>query len=457
MRSLRYWLGLAGAISLSLAARAHQSSGAETQGAARPHQATAFIDVHVVPMDAERVLDHQTVLISNGTIIALGPEADVKVPADAQRIAAAGKWLLPGLADMHVHVNFEDDLALFIVNGVTTALHMGGAPSQMVNFDRRAISSGELVGPQLFFGFMVDGKADGRRDYVSTPKQARATVDFAKANNYEFIKVYNSLTKPEFAAIVEEARRLNMAVIGHGVRAVGLPAALREGQVMVAHAQEFLYTAFANKTDDDAIPAVVISTRDSKAWVTPNLSGFASFAKQWGRPEVVAEFLHQPEVAYLSPQTRLDWSASDYQFRRGSITEELVFLRRFTKALSDAGVPLLTGTDTPLPGLLPGYSEHDDLRELVEAGVTPYQALVAATRSPGQFIKKFVPGAEPFGVVTVGMRADLLLVQENPLMNLETLRKPSGVMAHGRWFDSAMLANLLEDRRKRYADVLCPK
>jgi hypothetical protein len=256
---------------------------------------------------------------------------------------------------------------------------------------------------------------------------------------------------------VDEAHLLDMAVIGHGVRAVGLPAALNQGQVMVAHAEEFLYTAFANKINDAAIPSVVAATRASGAWVTPNLSGYESFARQWGEPHVLAAFLRAPEITYLSPQTRMDWSTSDYQFRKGSIMDEFAFLRRFTQALSDGGVPFLTGTDTPLPGSLPGYSEHDDLRDLVEAGLTPYQALVAATRSPGQFIKKFVSGAEPFGMVAIGMRADLVLVHENPLTALDTLRKPLGVMASGRWYDAATLAKLLEDRRAHYEAVLCQK
>jgi hypothetical protein len=415
---------------------------------------TAFIDVHVLPMDRERVLDHQTVLIADGKVSALGPARALKVPAAARRIAASGQWLLPGLADMHVHVRVDDDLALFIANGVTTALNMGLAPSPMVNLDNRRIDSGELVGPRLFFAFIVDGNADLGLPHVGTPQQARAMVQFAKANGYDFIKVYNSISAPEFAAIADEARGLDMAVIGHGVRAVGLPAALSQGQVMVAHAEEFFYTAFADQINDAAIPAVVAATRASGAWVTPNLSGFESFAVQWGKPEVVAGFLRAPEIVYLSPQTRVDWSTSDYQFRKGSITDTLAFLRRFTRALSDGGVPLLTGTDTPLPGLLPGYSEHDDLRNLVESGLSPYQALTAATRSPGAFIGKFVPAAEPFGTVGPGMRADLVLVRENPLANLDTLRKPVGVMAHGRWYEAAALAKLLEDRKEHYQSVL---
>jgi imidazolonepropionase-like amidohydrolase len=454
VQSLRFWSALAGTVSVVLSAHAYQTPETEP-GDPATHDVTAFIDTHVVPMDRERQLDHQTVLVAAGRIVAMGPAGKVKIPAEARRIEARSEWLLPGLADMHVHVRVDDDLALFITNGVTTALHMGAAPSDMVALDRQAIAAGKLVGPQLFFAFLVDGTAARGNAHVNTPQQARAMVQFAKANDYDFIKVYNSIDAAEFSAIVEEAHSLEMAVIGHGVRAVGLPAALYQGQVMVAHGEEFYYTAFAHKIDDAAIPGVAAATRGSGAWVTPNLSGYESFAKQWGKPDVVSAFLRAPEMAYLSPQTRVDWSTSAYQFRQGSITDTLAFLRRFTRALSDAGVPLLTGTDAPLPGLLPGYSEHDDLQALVDSGLTTYQALVAATRSPGEFIRKFVPAAEPFGVVGTGMRADLVLVRDNPLAHLETLRTPLGVMAHGRWYDAAALAGLLKDRKERYAAVLC--
>ncbi|HEY3777391.1 MAG TPA: hypothetical protein VGL35_04990 [Rhizomicrobium sp.] len=215
-----------------------------------------------------------------------------------------------------------------------------------------------------------------------------------------------------------------------------------------------MYTAFANARDDATLRRVVAATRQSGAWVTPNLSGYENFARQWGKPTVVAAFVHAPQAAYLSPQKRVDWATSDYQFRKGSISGNIPFLRRFTKALSDAGVPLLTGTDTPLPGLMPGYSEHDDLHTLVEAGLTRYQALVAATSGPGKFIRQTVPGAEPFGTVAPGMRADLLLARANPLNGLDTLRKPAGVMADGCWYDSAALGKLLDDRKHLYASVL---
>ena len=419
---------------------------------------TAFIDVQVVPMDRERVLAHQTVLVRGARIAALGAMREVRIPPQAVRIDGhGGACLLPGLADMHTHVMREEDLLPYTANGVTTILHMGAAPAEFVDHIRESIDRGEVVGPQIFFAFMIDGSPALSRFYVRTPEQARAAVQLAKANGYVFMKVYNNLTADEFAALVDEARRQGLAVIGHGVRAVGLPAALFQGQAMVAHAEEFYYTAFHNHIPGDpaALSRVVEETFRSGAYVTPNLSTFATIARQWGKPEVIGEFLRDPRIRFLSPNERLDWSDSDYVHNQGDLTPILTFLTSFTKALADRGVPLLAGTDSPvIPGMLPGYSIHEDLQSLVAAGLTPFQALAAATRVPGEFIVKYVPAATPFGEVKPGARADLVLVSDNPLQSLAALQRPLGVMSAGRWRTQRQLDELLAAQKSRYQQVL---
>jgi hypothetical protein len=358
---------------------------------------------------------------------------------------------------MHTHVMRTEDLLLYTANGVTTILHMGGAPADLVDHVQESIDAGETVGPQMFFAFMIDGSPALSRFYVRTPEQARAAVQLAKANGYVFMKVYNNVTAEEFAAIVEEGRRQGLPVIGHGVRSVGLPAGLFQGQVMVAHAEEFYYTAFGKHIPNDAavINQVVEETFRSGAYVTPNLSTFATIARQWGRPQVIREFMQDARIRYMSPDERVDWSDSDYVHNEGDIAPILDFLASFTKALAARGVPLLTGTDSPvIPGMLPGYSIHEDLQRLTAAGLTPFQALSAATRVPGEFIAKFVPRALPFGQIKPGMRADLVLVSANPLVSLESLRQPLGVMSAGRWRTRQQLDALLAQQQARYQQVL---
>ena len=415
----------------------------------------AFVDVTVVPMDKERLLPHQTVLVENGAITAIGPA--VAVPEGARRIDGHGAYLMPGLADMHTHIMAKEDLGLLVANGVTAMLQMGRAPPGMVDKGREKIAAGTLVGPRLFFAFMVDGTRDYSEFFVENADEARSVVHLAKTNRYDFIKVYNSVTKPEFEAFIDEGRKLGIPVIGHAVRAegVGLPHGLEMGQMMVAHAEEFVYTAFDNGTDESKIADVVEAVRRTGAYVTATLSTFESIVRFWGKPAEVASALKDPEALYLSPEERVGWQASDYQFRSldkvPMLTGYLTFQRHLVKAFADAGVPILTGTDTPtVPGLVPGFSLYGELAALSRAGLSNYQALAAAIKAPGEFILKAHPDAAHFGQVAVGMRADLLLVSDNPLEKLEAVKQPLGVMADGRWFARKDLADLLEKRKQRY-------
>ncbi|WP_299688177.1 hypothetical protein [Hydrocarboniphaga sp.] len=246
----------------------------------------AFVDVNVLPMDRQHILQHQTVLVQDKAILQIGPLKGVPIPEGAQRIEGNGTaYLLPGLADMHVHVSKPDDLALYVANGVTTVLHMGGDPIAAVGVISQGIESAPIASPRIFFAFKLHGGGEGLT--VSTPELARSAVQLAKANGYDFIKVYNELSPPVFAAIVAEAQNQGMAVVGHGVRSVGLPKALFEGQVMVAHAEEFLYTAFEDHEDRSRIKSVVADTFRSGAYVTTTLSTNEVITRQWGRPKQV--------------------------------------------------------------------------------------------------------------------------------------------------------------------------
>jgi hypothetical protein len=419
---------------------------------------TVFVDVNVVPMDTARVLRHQTVVVQEGRITALGGRPSV--PKAARVIEGHGSaFLSPGLADMHVHSDTREDLSVFLANGVTTVLNMGDASSGFMDHVRPAVNEGKIPGPHVYAAFRVDGSPRYGSFVVTTPDQCRAIVGLARTNGYDFIKVYNDLSSECFSALIDEGRRRNMAIVGHGVTQVGLERQFAEGQVLVAHTEEYLYTTFgalgSTAPSEDRIPEAIAFTKRYGAYVTADLNTYETIARQWGRPEVAATFMLAPETRYLSPRDRLGWREGSYAARSGSIDAKVIFLKHFTKALSDAGIPLVTGTDTPvIPGLAPGYSLHEDLRALEDAGLTRYQVLSAATRVPGEFIHAHVQGSEPFGTVTPGARADLILSGGNPLEDLSTLQKPLGVMVHGRWFTDEQLRGLLADLVKRY-DQAC--
>lgn len=421
---------------------------------------TAFIDVNVVPMDTERELMHQTVIVRDGRIEALGPVADVSVPSDALRIDGGGsRYLLPGLMDMHTHLASSEDAALYLAAGVTTVLQMGGEGRiEPVPFLRNLLRDAQS--PQVFFALMVDGPQPQSGGWpLHSVDEARFVVRVAKERQYDFIKVYNGLSSEQFDAVVDEAKALGLAVIGHGVRAVGLPDGLFRGQVMVAHGEEFYYTTFGNQPQPEAsMIEVAKEVALSGAYVTPNLSFVEAIARQWGRPDVRAQMFADPRVAYLAPMTRFGWATPrrNYSQLPGTPMEtQLAFLKQFTNALAQAGVPLLAGTDTPLiPGLLPGSGLIEELRLLEDAGLSRYDVLASATRTPGEFLAKYVPTAHPVGTVAAGVRADLLLVANNPLESLDTLREPLGVMVGGRWRTAEELSTTLEQNRLTLAPML---
>lgn len=402
---LKHRFGIIGRRALLAGFLVAQALGGTRTQAAAETQAVAqgtivFVGVNVVPMDSQRVLPDEAVVVENGRIVAVG--ANVAVPAHAQVIDGHGRaFLSPGLADMHSHSDTKRDLEVYLANGVTSLLNMGGAPAGFVDRIVPAVNAGTIPGPHVYAAFRVDGSPRYGNFVVTTPEEARWLVRLAKTNGYNFIKVYNDLSPECFQALVEEGRAQGLPVVGHGVTRVGLEHQLDAGQVMVAHTEEFLYTTFASHPGEaqdpapslDEIPRAIAFILRDHAYVTADLNTYATIARQWGRPAVVAGFLGSPQARYLAPGRKLEWRDEDYVRRGGSLAAKLRFLRRFTKAMSDAGVPLITGTDAPpIAGLVPGFSLHDDLRALVGAGLTPYQALAAATRTPRGVHRALVAG-----------------------------------------------------------------
>lgn len=404
-------------------------------------QTVAIQNVTVVPMDREHMLRDHVVLVRNGTITAVGPRGRVQIPQDAQRIDGRGSYLVPGLADFHVHLRLRTDLGAYLPYGVTTLADMGGP--DRVRAWRDSIRAGKAIGPDVFVGRFMDGA--GRPGGVDGVEAARVAVARADSLGFDFIKVYNSLTAEQFDAIVAEAKQRGIAVLGHGVRAIGLERGFAAGQAMVVHGEEYLYTELRRSVDTTNIPRVVAFTRENDAYVIPNLSAYNAMTMQWGKPDVLEEYLKTPEAQKMPAYWVNDWRARDYVKRTGSIEPQNEFLKKLTLAFQRAGIPLITGTDSPgIPGMVAGASIHEDLRLLVEAGLTPYEALTAATRTPGEFAVKHFHSPERFGIIAPGYRADFVLVGRNPLQDISALKQPLAVMVRGNWLGQSQLQELLK-------------
>ena len=442
---------------LLLAAMLPTAARAEPARTQQVPPVTAFVHVNVVPMDRERVLTDQTVLVVGDKIAAIG--GDLPIPAGAQIIDGQKEaYLSPGLADMHIHSDTRNDLSVYLANGVTTVLHMGGARSSFVDSVVPAANRGEFPSPHVFTSFLVDGSPDFNGFIIKTPNEARAIVGLAKTNGYDFIKVYVNLSPQVFEALAETGRQQGMPLVGHGVYSVRMDRQLELGQQLIAHAEEFFYSFFtppgAKESDMppavDRIPEAVAVAKRHGGTVVADLMTYHHIQAQIGHPEFVDAALARSEASVLSPSDRLGWLRSGYPKKTAKLAAKFAFLQRLVKALSDGGVALVSGTDAAtIPGIFPGYSLHDNLSELEKAGLSRYQALSTATRQPGEFIAK-TKGGTPFGTVAVGSQADLVLTHGNPLEALATLRDPAGVMADGRWYDVAALDKLLDDVRTAY-------
>jgi hypothetical protein len=394
----------------------------------------AIVDVDVIAMRSSAIQRRHTVLVRGDTIVAVGPVHQIQVPENARRIPGSGRFLIPGLADFHVHVAERSDLQHYLAAGVTTIAHMGGNSAALLAW-RDSVRAGSIVGPEIYVGYFMNGPLGlGGVQTIGTADEARNGVADAARRNFDFVKVYNSLTEEQYTAILEESKARGLAVMGHGVRSVGLERGFALGQVAVVHAEEYMYADLRRRRDSALLPWIVDFTRRPDATLIPNLSAFAAITRQWGRPAVIDSFLAQPEARQLTPFWRTRWKSADYVTRRGTL-DALPFLMDVTRAMQRGGVRLLLGTDSPsIPGVFAGASIHDELRLLVAAGLTPYDALVAGTRAAGEFAVRHMH-ARPVGVIAPGYRADLVLLAGNPLEDVGHARAPIGVMTRGRWLE----------------------
>jgi imidazolonepropionase-like amidohydrolase len=421
----------------------------------------AIEHVTVLSMNNEgAVLSDMTVLVHEGRIVSVGPSSGTRAPRGTKRIDGRGKWLMPGLTDMHAHIGnvrmlrlylklphlkqsalrTEDLLTPFIANGIVRVMDMQ-AMSETIG-QRSEIEAGRMLGPQIIAAAMIDGPKPhwpiGLTRVAATPEDGRQAVRDAGAEGYDAIKVYSGLSFETFSAIVDEARRLELPVVGHipERRSGRIKEFFQPGFSLVAHAEEF-----AQQTAEPSvaeIPRYVDMMKQNGAWLTATLSLDERLLEQTvdpkslrSRPElrVLPPLMrdivlnHNPYVAAASPQ-RIDFLAQVVQFNR-----ELV------RAFVAADIPILAGTDAPVPGVVPGFSMHDELAALTRAGMSNRQALEAATRRPCEWLRMLAE----CGTVEEGKRADLVLLDADPLADIGNSRRISAVILGGRYLPRALL------------------
>jgi imidazolonepropionase-like amidohydrolase len=337
---------------------------------------------------------------------------------------------------MHTHSSDARELALYASHGVLTILNLGWSADAFVETERHRFGSGELFGPVVFEGRLMNNPY-GSRSGISSIAQGRDTVRYAKAIGYEFIKAYSFLPDSIYRAIMQEAAAVGMTVIGHQTYGVGLARGLEAGLRMIVHAEELGPTIGVPLTEAGADSTVRL-LKEAGAWLTPTLSTFEAITRTWGNPAQLDAYIFDATLAHLPATAIARWRSNGYHRQNGSVADRNAAYVEITRRLHRAGVPMLAGTDGPgIPGMLPGIAIHDELRLLQSIGMSRYDALAAATSNPGRFIAQYAPGRPRFGTVSVGARADLLVTSANPLEDLETLREPELVVRLGRVFTIA--------------------
>jgi imidazolonepropionase-like amidohydrolase len=427
-----------------------------------PASVTAFVHVAVVPMDRERVLEDWTVIVADGRIRELGPSSAISVPERATVIDGHGKYLMPGLADMHAHTWEEDDFPLLLANGVTTIRNMFGGPIHLRW--RQRIAAGELDGPTIYTaGPIIDGNPPiWPGAVVEDSEQARRAVAEQHAARYDFLKVYARLSREAYDAISREGKALGMKVTGHVPDAVGLAAALRSGIDSIEHLSGYESLARKEATgageeaswarlDESQFESVAHETARSGAWNCPTLVLFQHRVAP-GESEYLGQLLARHEMRYVSAKAVRSWLPQN-NFLKSSTPARAASSRgkgdamrkKLVQALHRAGARLLLGTDYGNPFVVPGFSLHQELRNFVAAGLSPFEAIRAGTSSAADFMK----ARNEFGTVEVGRRADLLLIEGNPLEDVANVNKRAGVMLRGKWYSQRQLLNELEELAAR--------
>ena len=406
-----------------------------------------FTSVNVVPMDSEKIIPNSMVIVKDGKVTAIGKK--LKYDKNALVIDTKGKYLIPGLAEMHAHVppnenleSHKEVLFLFAANGITTIRGMLGHPKHLEL--RSMINSGEVFGPRFYTtGPSFNGLS------VKTAERGAAMVREQKAAGYDYLKLHPGLTKETFAAISSTAKEVGIPFAGHVSFGVGVWRAIDAGYSSIDHMDGFveamvpgiesmveqqtgLFGMFvADKADVAMIPKLMKELKDKNIWVVPT----QSLADRWFAANYTGDdFLKDPDSKYMDKKIVNQWIdtkknlMANAQYDAKKIENFIKLRRKLIYECQQNGVGLLLGCDAPQIFNVPGFSTHNELKYLVDAGLTPYQALRTGTVNVAKYLN-----LSEAGIIKPGAIADLVLINGNPLTDITNTKKVEGVMMRGKW------------------------
>jgi imidazolonepropionase-like amidohydrolase len=435
----------------------------------------AFVGVTVIDVAAGKPVPGQTVVVADGKITEVGPAGTVRVPAGASEVKASGKFLMPGLWDMHTHIADETYCQLFLANGITGVREMHAFFPPVILGLRDQIKAGKRLGPRVVAaGALVDGPQPIWPGTIkaTTPDEGRAAVRRLKEMKADFVKVYTSLTPDVYRAIVDEAKKQGLPVVGHCPELVAVTEASDAGQRSLEHLmgvavacardeaelRKQLAAAIEGKEkldmaalgrvwqkadeayDPDKARAVCAKFVKNGTWVCPttvvirNIGGLAPEAER------------DAHLKYMPAMIKGMWKQQAPE-RSAAFRTGYEGRLRIVREMHRAGVLLLAGTDCSNPHTYPGFSLPVELELFVECGLTPAEALRTATLNPARFFGE----EKTSGTVEAGKRADLVLLDADPLEKIGNTRRVSGVVANGRYLPAEELKKMLDEVEAKFA------
>lgn len=413
-------------------------------GWAPVHAGTVFKNATVITMDGDKVLTNSDVRIDGDRIVAIGRNltADNDVVIDA-----TGKFLIPGLAELHGHLPsgqpsdaiVQQTLFLYLAGGVTTVRGMLGHPAQ---FDaREAIEAGDIAGPTLYLAApSLNGNS------VTSVQDGIEKVRKYHADGWDLLKIHPGLTRDEYDAIAETANGLGLPFGGHVPADVGIERALAVSQTSIDHIDGFLEYVDGGDhelTADELESITALYKRYKPSWLVPTQALFGILISGGDAEELKA----RPENKYMTPAVRANWASRIARINRNPNQYAHANRQKVLNALYKAGALIAMGSDAPQLYSVPGFSIWREVETMTQAGISAPDILAIGTRNAGDYFKD----KDQFGTIAIGMRADILLLDNDPRVDATNLFEQSGVMAAGRWYSRAdidgRLAKIAEENK----------
>ena len=431
----------------------------------------AFTNVTVLPMDRPGVLEGQTVVVFDGEVQEMGPAGEVRVGEGATVIDGAGRYLMPGLAEMHAHVPpgadpprdaVEDILFLYVANGITTIRGMLGSEYQIPLAEE--LRAGSVLGPHFYVGApSINGNS------APSPEDAERLIRTHKDAGYDLQKIHPGVSRETWDHMVAVAEEVGLTYGGHVPADVGLVHAIETGMSTVDHLDGYVQAVasddvvaqintgrpislegLVNGVDESKIGEIVQLTVEHDVYVVPTMYLWQNL---YGTEDAEV-FLSQPEMRYVSEGQRDAWRRQAAGGPQGPPDVVRAFFdvrNRILKDLADAGAPVMMGTDSPQLFNVPGFALHREIDVMSESGMTNQQILESGTVTVGRYVREHLGIDDSFGTVAPGQRADLVLLGANPLDDLDNLTDRVGVMVEGRWVTRAEIDEGLEALAAKHA------